>query len=113
MILELGKALSFLLSIVSIYWLAVSAFFVPGSRWEERLALALLKLAIAGCVCFCSGLLFCWPLRRGRKRTRLTATLPVQLFFWAASGIAVLFVGTWYLTDLAQQAYPYVTDEPS
>jgi hypothetical protein len=114
MLLEVSRAVSFFLSIVSLYWLGISAFFVPGTNWEERLTLALLKLAVATCMCFFSGILFCWPSRSaGSANTRLTATLPVQLFFWAVAGIAVLFAGTWYLSDLAHQGYPYVSDRPS
>jgi hypothetical protein len=56
--LELGKALSFFLSILSICPLVMNAFFVPGTRWQERLGMALVRAALAGCVCFASGLLF-------------------------------------------------------
>jgi len=97
-LLELGKAISFFVSILSIYPVAISAFFVPGSRWEERLSMALAKLVIAGCVCFISGLIFSWPARSNPEAgVALTSTLPVRLFFWAAAGGVALFMTSWYL----------------
>ena len=37
MLLEIGKSLSLLLSILSLDALLASAFFVPGARWDDRL----------------------------------------------------------------------------
>jgi len=100
MLLDLLRALSFLLSILSLCWVTMSAFFVPGSRWHDRLLLALLRLALAACVCFFSGLLFSWPARTSRRNPeRITSTLPVQLFFWTLGGIALLFLCSWYLAS--------------
>jgi len=97
-ILDLAKALSFFLSILSLYWMTISAFFVPGSRWQDRLVLALLRLALAACVCFSSGLLFSWPSRRFRRSPEpLVSTLPVQLFFWTLAAVSILFVSSLYL----------------
>jgi len=98
MFLELGKAVAFLLSILSLYWVAISAFFVPGSRWEERLYFALARVLIAACVCFASGLLFTWPVKTNPDRdVPLLATLPVRLFFWGMACLALLFAAIWYL----------------
>ena len=98
--LELAKAVSFLVCILSLYWAAISAFFVPGARWEERLWIAALKLLAAAAICFYSGMVFSWPSRTNPTAfQRLTSTLPVRLFFWALTGIAVLFTLSWYLTD--------------
>ncbi len=108
MLLELGKALSFFLSILSIYALMVSAFFVPGSRWDERLAGSLLRIAVAACVCFASGLLFRQSTSAastppenptGHEEPPVTQTLPVRLFFWALAGMALLFFLSWYLEE--------------
>jgi len=93
MLLDLGRALSFFLAILSLYMVAISAFFDPGSRWEDRLVLALVKLAFAGCISLFSGVLFAW----NSPHQRLRSTLPVQMFLWAASAISVLFVVCWYL----------------
>ena len=76
MLLEIGKALSFIMSILSLCALMVSAFFVPGSRWEERLVGSLLRIALAGCVCFASGLCSA----RRSAEVPLMRTLPVRLF---------------------------------
>ena len=55
-VLDIGKLLSFILSILSLYAVLESAFFIPGSDWLERLNLSLLRIAIAACVCFASGI---------------------------------------------------------
>ena len=97
MLLEIGKALSFILSLLSLYPIVLSAFFVPGTHWEERLSLSLVKVAMAGCICFASGLFFYRPPRPGRAGEPLMRTLPVQMFLWTVLGVAVLFVLSWYL----------------
>lgn len=81
----------------------MSAFFIPGTHWQERLAMALLKAALAACICFASGVLFSWPSSANRQATHreatqpLLSTLPVRLFFWATAGMAILFAVSWYL----------------
>jgi hypothetical protein len=95
-ILELARPLSFLLSLLSLYPVLLSAFFVPGTRWEERLETALLRAALAGCVCFASGMLYAWPAPAGGHE-RLMQTLPVRVFLWAVAGMTVLFMLSWYL----------------
>ncbi|HEY2859526.1 MAG TPA: hypothetical protein VGJ21_13990 [Terracidiphilus sp.] len=109
--LEVGKAACFFLCILSLYEAAVHAFFVPGARWEERMLLGLLRLGWAAYVCVMSGLLFRIPLRGNPDRgQRLTATLPVRLFFWSSTCIVALFLTSWYLADLSQQAAPFISD---
>ncbi|WP_446742744.1 hypothetical protein [Silvibacterium acidisoli] len=96
--MELGKAISLLLSIVSLWALMASAFFVPGTRWDERIAMALfLHLAIAACICFASGMVFRADEPIAPRHT-LMRTLPVQLFFWSLAGLIVLFLLSWYLS---------------
>ncbi len=103
--LELAKAVSFLVCILSLYWAAISAFFVPGAQWEERLWIAAFKLLCAAAICFYSGMVFSWPSRTNPTAfQRLTSTMPVRLFFWALASIAVLFVMSWYLADAETQA---------
>jgi hypothetical protein len=96
MLLEIGKALSLIMSILSLHALLVSAFFVPGSRWEERLANSLLRIVLAGCICFASGLLF---QSTEKDEPPVMRTLPVRLFLWALAGMAVLFFLSWYLEE--------------
>jgi len=108
---ELGKTLSFFLSILSLFPIFGSAFFVPGARWQERLTMSLLKIAMAGCACFASGLFFCQPSPTSRipgvkdpdfekpLTDRLIHTLPVRMFFWTLAGVALLFLASWYIEE--------------
>jgi len=85
---------------LSLYPVMMSAFFVPGSPWEERLEMALLRVGFAACICFASGILFSWPSRVTPEPAEpLLSTLPVRLFLWALAGMAILFVLTWYLEE--------------
>ena len=70
MLLELLRPLSFFVSILSLYPIVTSAFFMAGSRWEERLELALLRVAFAACICFTSGFLYARPSRLNRGTGR-------------------------------------------
>lgn len=100
MLLDLTRALTFIPSIVSLYWATISAFFVPSSTLEDRFTVAVLRLGLAACFCFSSGILFSWPSRARRQAHQpLTSTLPVQLFFWALAGITILFLSSWYLAS--------------
>jgi hypothetical protein len=110
-VFELGKALSFFLSIFSLFPIVGAAFFAPGTRLEDRLTMSLLKVALAGCVCFASGLFFCQPSPAGKipgvknpeeekpLTDRLVQTLPVRMFFWTMVGVIVLFFASWYLEE--------------
>ena len=98
MLLELGKALSFFVSILSLYALMASAFFVPGSRWQDRLSDSLLWIVLSACLCFASGMLFQRP-PASSEAEPLTHTLPVRLFFWSLAGMAILFLVSWYLEE--------------
>jgi hypothetical protein len=100
MLLELSRAVSFFLCILSLYWVMLSAFFVPGSRWQERLTQCLFRAVLAACVCFASGLLF--SARTATRRTETVSplsTLPVRLYCWGMGAIAILFFASWYLEE--------------
>jgi hypothetical protein len=100
MLLDLGKAIALILSILSLYPVMLSAFFVPGTRWEDRLVMSLAHIALAAGVCFASGILFALQPRPSlRNLATLTSTLPVRLFFLAMLAMAVLFVVSWYLEE--------------
>lgn len=111
MVLDLSKAAFFFLCILSLYRAAIHAFFIPGTRWQERMIVALVYLTFAASVCVFSGLLFSWPVESNPDRgQRLLATLPVRLFLWSSLAIAALFISSWYLGGLAQQAGPFISD---
>lgn len=95
MLLDLFKAISFFVDIALLYGVAISAFFVPGSGWGERLDAALARLVIAAIACLLSGLIFTINSRSRTIRSLLT-TLPLQLFFWGFGTIALLFVSSWF-----------------
>jgi hypothetical protein len=98
MLLDLAKALSFLLSILSLCPVVQSAFFVPGSQLEDRLVLALEWIALAGCICFLSGILFSQPWRADAEAgDHLLQELPVRMYLWTVGAVAILFVLSWYL----------------
>jgi hypothetical protein len=99
MLLELARTLSFFLSMLSLYPVMMNAFFVPGTRWPERLAAALLYIALAGCVCFMSGLLYSRPSPANPDGELLMSTFPVRMFLWAMVGMALLFSLSWYLEE--------------
>jgi hypothetical protein len=97
--LELAKAATFFACILSLYWTAISAFFIPGLHWQDRLFLALARMALAAAICLLSGLIFRLPTRTNPDaHLPLTSTLPMQLFFWAAPILTLLFLASWYLT---------------
>ena len=111
MILELSKAVSFFLCILSLCGAAMHAFFVPGASWEERFAIAGVRLALAAYVCVMSGLVFTLPVRSNPERGKpLASSLPVRLFLWCSAGIVGLLLMSWFLGDMVQQASPFVSD---
>lgn len=99
LLLEIGKVLSFFASILSLCALMESAFFIPGSSWQDRLIGSLVRLALAGCICFASGILFREEAihRTPNSDQSLTSTPPVRLFFWSLLGMALLFLLSWFL----------------
>jgi hypothetical protein len=81
------------MSILSLCALLDTGFFVPGTRWEERLAASLARIIFAGCTSLMSGLLF----HLSQPQVPLAQTLPVRLYLWALSGFSVVFVLGWCL----------------
>jgi len=83
MLLDLGRATSLILSYISLYALLDSAFFVPATRWEDRLIASFSRIGFAACVCLASGILF----RESQvPEVPLMRTLPVRLFLWTLLG---------------------------
>ena len=81
------------MSILSLCALLDTAFFIPATRWEDRLIASLARIGFAGCVCLISGMLFHFS----QPQVPLSRTLPVRLFLWALSGFSLLFALGWYL----------------
>ena len=92
-LLDLGKVVSFAMSILSLCALLDTAFFVPATRWEDRLIASLARIGLAACICLISGMLFHFS----QPRVPLARTLPVRLFLWALSGYTLFFALGWYL----------------
>jgi hypothetical protein len=105
MLLDLGKSLSFLASLVSLCSLLLSACFESGTRWPDRILLSLSHAAVAAACCFLSGYFFLrtTPLDQMEKPVRygggqaIFSTLPVRIYFYALGGMVLLFVGSWFL----------------
>lgn len=93
---ELGRILFLILSVLSLYRLLGSAFFVLGSHWQSRLEASALTLGLATCVCFASGIFF--SLTEAQPLS-LARTLPVQLYYWTVAATAVLFCLSLYLEE--------------
>jgi cation transport ATPase len=75
-----------------------AAFLVPSIDMRQRICDSLALLALAAITSLISGLIFrdSTP-EQNAGGTRLTATLPIQMFCWAASIMIVLFTVSWYL----------------
>lgn len=97
-LIELAKPVTFILCILSLYALFITAFLVPSSDMHQKIYDSLGLLMLAAGASLVSGLIFqrATP-ERYPGSTRLTATLPVQLFCWSSSVMLVLFIVSWYL----------------
>lgn len=98
MFAEVAKPVSLMLCIMSLYAVFHSAFLYPDGDLEQKILGSLGRLALAAGVSLLSGLIF----RQGmptqtRHPVRLRMMLPMQLFFWAAGLMLILFVVSWYL----------------
>jgi hypothetical protein len=102
LLLELARPVSFFLSLLSLYPVMMSAFFVPGTHWQERLWMALMRVVFSACVCFASGILYAMP-ENGPSRedseaqASVFSTLPVQIFLWTMAAMILLFALSWYI----------------
>jgi hypothetical protein len=93
-LIDLGRAISLALSILSLYGMLDGAFFIPATRWEERLVGSIARVIIAACVCLASGFLF---RHETEPASPLVRTLPVRLFLWTLFGCTLLFAISWFL----------------
>jgi hypothetical protein len=81
------------MSILSLCALLDTAFFIPATRWEDRLVASLTRIFFAGCVSLISGVLF----HVSQPQIPFARTLPVRLFLWAMFGFSLFFALGWYV----------------
>jgi hypothetical protein len=98
MLLEVARPVTLIFCILSLYSVFDAAFLVPSIDMRQRICDSLALLAVAAITSLISGLIFRDSTHESDAgRTRLAATLPMQVFCWAASTMLVLFVVSWYL----------------
>jgi cation transport ATPase len=95
MLLEVAKPIALILCMLSLCAVFYTAFMAPAINLEQKTWDSLVLLSLAAGICLSSGLIFSESGKNGNAR--LTATLPVQMFFWATCWMLVLFVVSWYL----------------
>ena len=79
--MELGKPVTFIFCILSLYALFVSAFLVPSSDMHQKICDSLSLLMLAAGMSLISGLIFVRATPEPHAgKVRLVTTLPVQLF---------------------------------
>jgi len=98
MLVEVAKPVTLVACILSLLAVFHTAFLAPFSDIDQRIYDTLARLALAATTCLISGLIFRQTtLPPHARSTRLTATLPVQVFCWASGTMLILFVVSWYL----------------
>jgi len=104
MLLELAKPVALFLCLSSLYALFHTLFFSPvdphlllepNQALRDRIVDSILLLAISAGISLFGGLIF--REAEPHPQPRLTATLPLQLFYWAVSIMLVLFFLSWFL----------------
>lgn len=93
MFVEIAKPIALTLCLLSLYAVFHTAFLVPASDLHQKISDSLQLLALAAGISLISGMLF----REATSETRLSATLPVQVFCWTAGAMLILFIASWYL----------------
>src|SRR5271154_67525 len=98
MFLELARPVAFVFCILSLYALFYAAFLNLGSDLDQKIYDSLIMLAVYAAVSLLSGLIFReTPSTTGSSSQRLSATLPIRMFCWAALTMLILFVVARYL----------------
>lgn len=98
MFIELAKPVTLFLCILSLYALFTTALLDPSADMEQRIYDSLARLMLAAGISIISGLIFYAESHKAAGASaRLTNTLPVQMFLWAAGITVVLFLISWYL----------------
>ncbi len=98
MLLELAKPVALLLCLLSLYAVFHTLFFTfedphlllqPHQAFQDRILDSLLLLAVSAGICVIAGFIF----REAEPppQPSLASTLPLQIFYWAAGTMLVLF----------------------
>ncbi len=94
MFLDLARAISFFITMLSLLALFNTAFFIIGATWKQRLLACITRVALAACISLASGLLF---RHSTHPAVPLSKTLPVRVFLWTLFVVMVFFAAAWYL----------------
>jgi hypothetical protein len=97
MLMEVAKPVTLIFCILSLYAVFNTAFLGLSIDPHQRICESLLQLALAAVMAVISGLIFRDATPGPYAHTRLTATLPMQIFCWAAGVMLVLFMLSWYM----------------
>ncbi len=97
MLVDVAKPIALMLCLIALCGVFFTAFMAPDDL-RSRILESLELLVLAAGISVISGLIF----RESTAETsateaRLTATLPVQVFFWASGIMFFLFIVSWYL----------------
>jgi hypothetical protein len=95
MMLEAVKPIAMVLCLLSLLAVFYTAFLIPASGVEQRLLDSAVLLSLAAGICMASGMIY--REQSGDGIEPVIGTLPVRLFCWATSVMAVLFAASWYL----------------
>ncbi len=104
MLLELAKPVALLLCLLSLCAVFHTVFFTledphlllqPHQAIRDRIIDSLLLLALSAGISIIGGLLF--REAEPHPHPSLSSTLPLQIFYWAASIMLVLFFLAWFL----------------
>jgi|GEM_PF-5068912 len=98
MLLELGKFVSLLSSLLCLCALFHAAFLIPANTFEQRVLSLLQMLMITAGVSLASGWIFYYQERRaGMQPAGIASSFPMKVFWWTAAIILGLFLFAWFL----------------
>lgn len=97
MLVEVAKPVTLVFCILGLYAVFSAAFLVPSIDVDQRIFASLSRLALAAAISLISGLIFREPRKSQAGCPRLSATLPIQMFCWAASAMLILFLVSYYV----------------
>src|ERR1700677_4353329 len=97
MFTEVAKPVTLVFCILSLYAVFYAAFLDFSLDFHGKTYSSLGWLAMAAAISLLSGWIFRDATGAGSGRGSLASTLPLKMFFWAASAMFLLFLISWYL----------------